>query len=167
MVEGSTLARQIADGKRFAGDEFVQLARELLSGLAALHSVGNLHRDLKPENILVTPPSPPAKAGGHRYKITDFSLAALRDQPKLTHHEAIVGTPAYMAPEQASGAQPTEQSDLFAVGVILYEAATGGNPLIGETMLDTLRRIRESEISLPRRQLRIFPRRDARCWSHY
>lgn len=146
-VEGSTLARQITEGKRFAGDEFVELARELLSGLAALHSVGILHRDLKPENILVTPPIPPAKAGGDRYKITDFSLAALRDQPRLTHHEAIVGTPAYMAPEQASGAQPTEQSDLFAVGVILYEAATGGNPLIGETMLDTLRRIRESDVS--------------------
>ncbi len=138
-IEGSTLARQIAEGKRFAGDEFVQLAKELLSGLAALHSVGILHRDLKPENILVS-------ARG-TYKITDFSLAALRDQPRLTHHEAIVGTPAYMAPEQASGASPTEQSDLFAVGVILYEAATGGNPLIGETMLDTLRRIRESDIS--------------------
>ncbi len=138
-IEGSTLARQITEGKRFAGEDFVQLAKELLSGLAALHSVGILHRDLKPENILVS-------ARG-TYKITDFSLAALRDQPRLTHHEAIVGTPAYMAPEQASGAQPTEQSDLFAVGVILYEAATGGNPQIGETMLDTLRRIRESDVS--------------------
>jgi serine/threonine-protein kinase len=138
-VEGTTLAKQIAEGKRFNGDEFVRLAKELLSGLAALHGVGILHRDLKPENILVS-------ARG-TYKITDFSLAALRDAPRLTHHEAIVGTPAYMAPEQASGASPTEQSDLFAVGVILYEAATGHNPLIGETMLDTLRRIRESDVS--------------------
>ena len=147
-VDGSNLAQQINEGKRFAGDDFEQLARELLSGLAALHSVGILHRDLKPENVLtIRQADKPTSRHRSTYKITDFSLAMLRDAPKLTHHEAIVGTPAYMSPEQAAGAPPTEQSDLFSLGVILYEAATGANPLIGETMLDTLRRIRESDIS--------------------
>ena len=158
-VDGTTLAQQTADGKRFAGDEFGQLARELLAGLAALHSVGILHRDLKPENILVRqiPAGSGDPARRRQFKITDFSLAALRDAPKLTHHEAIVGTPAYMAPEQAAGGQPTEQSDLFSLGVVLYEAATGGNPLIGETMLDTLRKIRESDVSFEHAAIASLP----------
>jgi eukaryotic-like serine/threonine-protein kinase len=160
-VEGETLAQQIAKGKRFSGDEFVTLARELLSGLAALHKVGILHRDLKPENVLAREIQIPGKPDGPsrrtQFKITDFSLAALRDAPKLTHHEAIVGTPAYMAPEQAAGGQPTERSDLFSLGVMLYEAATGANPLIGETMLDTLRRIRESDVSFEHTAIRNLP----------
>ncbi|RPH92463.1 PEGA domain-containing protein, partial [candidate division KSB1 bacterium] len=79
------------------------------------------------------------------FKITDFSLAALRDTPKLTHHEAIVGTPAYMSPEQAAGGNPDERSDLFSLGVVLYEAATGENPFLDKSVLDTLRNVREHE----------------------
>jgi hypothetical protein len=85
--------------------------------------------------------------GGGQYKITDFSLAALRDAPRLTHHEAIVGTPAYMSPEQAAGGQPAEASDLFSLGVVLYEAATGENPFAGKTMMETLHNIRDLEPS--------------------
>jgi hypothetical protein len=139
-LEGSTLAAEIAAGKRYAGDEFIRLASQLLSGLSALHGAGVLHRDLKPDNVLL-------RADGS-FKITDFSLASLRDAPKLTHHEAIVGTPAYMSPEQASGGTPGERSDLFSLGVVLYEAASGKNPFLGATVLETLRGVREREISL-------------------
>jgi hypothetical protein len=141
-LDGTTLGARIAQGETFAGEAFTALASQLLAGLAALHSVGILHRDLKPENILV------ADSGQElTFKITDFSLAALRDAPKLTHHEAIVGTPAYMSPEQAAGGQPGETSDLFSLGVVLYEAATGENPFAGQTMMETLRNVRDAEPS--------------------
>jgi len=134
-LEGETLAQRISKGERFSGQAFHQLALQLLRGLNALHGVGILHRDLKPDNILV-------RADG-TFKITDFSLAALRDAPKLTHHEAIVGTPAYMSPEQAAGGTPDERSDLFSLGAVLWEAAIGQNPFVTGTVLETLRNIRE------------------------
>jgi len=134
-LEGETLTQRIAKGERFSGEGFHSLALQLLRGLNALHGVGILHRDLKPDNIL-------ARADG-TFKITDFSLAALRDAPKLTHHEAIVGTPAYMSPEQAAGGSPDQRSDLFSLGAVLWEAATGQNPFVTGTVLETLRNIRE------------------------
>jgi serine/threonine-protein kinase len=81
----------------------------------------------------------------------------LRDAPALTHHEAIVGTPAYMSPEQAAGGRVTEKTDLFALGVMLYEAATGENPFVSHSMLDTMRRIRESDISFVHAKFRALP----------
>ena len=141
-IEGQTLTARLAAGGPLGGAEWQQLARELLAGLAALHSVGILHRDLKPDNILIR-----STDEGPGYKIADFSLAALRDAPKLTHHEAIVGTPAYMSPEQAAGGVPDERSDLFSLGVILYEAATGGNPLLAVSILDTMRNVREHDLN--------------------
>lgn len=147
LVEGTTLAARITEGERWTGKKWIELATQLLRGLAALHGVGILHRDLKPENILLRKQAGDSSQRGSLYKITDFSLAALRDAPRLTHHEAIVGTPAYMSPEQAAGGQPDERSDLFALGVVLYEAATGKNPFAGETVLETLHAIREKEIS--------------------
>jgi len=147
LVEGTTLAARIADGERWTEAKWIELATQLLRGLAALHGVGILHRDLKPENILLRKRASDSSQRGSFYKITDFSLAALRDAPKLTHHEAIVGTPAYMSPEQAAGGQPDERSDLFALGVVLYEAAAGKNPFAGETVLETLHAIRERDIS--------------------
>lgn len=148
-LDGTTLAARISEGVRYEGEEFTALASQLLSGLSALHGVGILHRDLKPDNILVTEKTGDSGESPRRthFKITDFSLAALRDAPKLTHHEAIVGTPAYMSPEQAAGGEPDETSDLFSLGVVLYEAATGENPFAGKTMMETLKNVRELEPS--------------------
>jgi eukaryotic-like serine/threonine-protein kinase len=137
-LEGRTLTAEMAQEKRCTGEHFIELASQLLRGLAALHSVGILHRDLKPDNILV-------KSDG-TYKITDFSLAALRDAPKLTHHEAIVGTPAYMSPEQAAGGAPDERSDLFSLGVVLWEAVTGNNPFLAGSLIETLKNVRERDL---------------------
>lgn len=134
-LEGETLGQSISKGVRYSGEDFVRLASQLLHGLAALHSVGILHRDLKPENVLVKPDG--------AAKITDFSLAALRDAPRLTHHEAIVGTPAYMSPEQAASGQPDERSDLFSCGAVLWEAATGECLFNGGGLMETLKHVRE------------------------
>lgn len=134
-VEGETLAAKIKRDGKLTPEEIRRLAHSLLSGLSALHANGILHRDVKPDNILLR------KDG--EFKLTDFSLALLSDAPKLTHHSAVVGTPAYLAPELARGKSPSERSDLFAVGVVLYESATGHNPFYADALLESLRRVRE------------------------
>jgi eukaryotic-like serine/threonine-protein kinase len=148
-LEGRTLTAEMVQEKRCTGEHFVELASQLLRGLAALHSVGILHRDLKPDNILV-------KSDG-TYKITDFSLAALRDAPKLTHHEAIVGTPAYMSPEQAAGGAPDERSDLFSLGVVLWEAVTGQNPFLAGSLIETLKNVRERDLDFTDKNISALP----------
>lgn len=136
-VEGETLAAEIKREGKLAPDRVEQLAKSLLTALSVLHAHGILHRDIKPENILCRPDG--------QFKLTDFSLALLSDAPKLTHHTAVVGTPAYLAPELARGKPPGERSDLFAAGVVLYEAATGENPFYAAALLESLRRVREVE----------------------
>ncbi|MFZ5433875.1 MAG: serine/threonine-protein kinase, partial [Calditrichota bacterium] len=156
-LEGANLSARIAAGERWSGDKWHELAVQLLRGLAALHGVDIVHRDLKPDNILVRTDVRDSSRRLGIYKITDFSLAALRDAPKLTHHEAIVGTPAYMSPEQAAGGLPDERSDLFSLGVVLWEAATGKNPFIAPTMLETLQNIREREVACDEQALSGIP----------
>lgn len=139
-VDGCTLAEKLRKAGALPPAELSKLASDLFLGLEALHSEGILHRDLKPENVLIQP--------NGTVKISDFGLAALRGEPRLTHHRAIVGTPAYMSPEQAAGKPGDERSDLFAAGALLYEAATGSNPFAAEDVLETLRRIRQFEPAL-------------------
>jgi serine/threonine-protein kinase len=136
-VEGSSLASQLSRSGPCPPDQVSRLARDLLLGLTELHQAGIVHRDLKPENILIT--------GDGQAKITDFSLANLNDEPRLTHHCAIVGTPAYMAPEQVAGKSPADCSDLFSTGIILLEAATGTNPFTARDMVQTMQRVRQLE----------------------
>lgn len=136
-VEGETLRSKIQRDKSLDSAMLKQLAESLLSALATLHEAGILHRDIKPDNILLR--------NDGQFKLTDFSLALLSDAPKLTHHSAVVGTPAYLAPELARGKAPSVQSDLFAVGVVLYESAAGLNPFQADALLESLRRVREVE----------------------
>jgi serine/threonine-protein kinase len=122
------------------------LAEQMLRGLGAAHERGVVHRDLKPGNIMVTP------AGV--VKLVDFGLADAAEESTLTPAGYVVGTPAYMAPEQAIGSRPTPQSDLFSLGVILYELLTGRRPFLRETMAATLAAIVHADpapfdVSLP------------------
>jgi hypothetical protein len=106
--------------------------REIASGLAAAHVHGLIHRDVKPSNLWVEAP-------GERIKILDFGLAYFdKEDVRLTAPGTIVGTPAYMAPEQARGAPPGPRADLFSLGCVLYELCTGVMAFPGDTVLAVL-----------------------------
>lgn len=135
-VEGRTLADLVAGGLPEPALA-VRLARDVAEGLAAAHAAGLIHRDLKAENVVVT-------AEG-RAKILDFGLAKpileADGEESLTAHGAVIGTFHSMSPEQASGGEVDARSDLFSLGVLLYELLTGRSPFRGSNSLDTLRRV--------------------------
>jgi serine/threonine-protein kinase len=114
-IDGEDLAALLKKVGRLPEDKGLELARQLCQGLAAAHDKGVIHRDLKPRNIMID-------AQGH-VRITDFGLAVFAEDVQLTALHA--GTPAYMAPEQLAGKEVSVQSDLFALGLILYELFTG------------------------------------------
>jgi len=134
-VEGQTLAARLAGGPLEIA-QALRLAAEIASGLAAAHAAGIVHRDLKPENVIVTP-------AGHA-KVLDFGLARMRqaaDEILLTQQGTILGTYHTMSPEQAGGGEADERSDLFSLGVVLYEMLTGRSPFRGANPLEVLRRV--------------------------
>jgi serine/threonine-protein kinase len=114
-VDGEDLASVLRRMGRPSSDKAVDIARQLCLGLAAAHERGVLHRDLKPSNVMID--------GRGRVRIMDFGLAAVADDDSGDRH--IVGTPAYMAPEQLARGQVSVQSDLYALGLVLYEVCTG------------------------------------------
>ena len=135
-VEGESLREIVERGPLKVG-QVLELARELADGLEAAHRQGIVHRDLKTENVLVTP--------GGRPKITDFGIAkrllAEDGEESLTAEDAVVGTCRSMSPEQARGEPVDYRTDLFAFGVLLYEALTGVSPFAAENRLATLNRV--------------------------
>jgi serine/threonine-protein kinase len=114
-IDGEDLASLLRRIGRLPADKAVQIARQLCSGLAAAHEQGVLHRDLKPANVMVD--------GRGRARITDFGLASLVSE--LEGDEVRAGTPAYMSPEQLQGDEITTRSDLYSLGLVLYELFTG------------------------------------------
>ncbi len=114
-VDGEDLASVLRRMGRPSRDKAVEIARQLCMGLAAAHERGVLHRDLKPSNIMID--------GRGRVRIMDFGLAALADE--AAGDQPVVGTPAYMAPEQLATGQVSVQSDLYALGLVIYELFTG------------------------------------------
>ncbi len=135
-VEGASLAARVGQGP-LPVREVVTLARELADGLDAAHREGIVHRDLKVENVLVTPSGRP--------KITDFGIAKRLvvdgNEESLTADHTVLGTCRTMSPEQARGEPVDHRTDLFAFGVLLYEALTGRSPFAGENSLATLNRV--------------------------
>jgi hypothetical protein len=142
LVRGSTLGRLIATGE-LSDQQVRAIGLALSDGLAHAHARGVIHRDLKPQNVLV--PSPSEVAGregqGAAAKLTDFGGASLMGEEALTRTGDVLGTLAYMSPEQSEGREVGEQSDLYALGLVLYEAMSGHNPVRGATTAATARRI--------------------------
>lgn len=142
-VDGRTLREEIEAGPRPPDEALLQTARELTAALAAAHEAGVTHRDLKPENVI--------RARDGRVKILDFGLALLASNPdatdgalRMTTPGVLVGTPMYMAPEQVEGQDTDARTDLWALGVLLYEFATGTHPFATASPLALAARILES-----------------------
>src|SRR5262249_30643635 len=107
--------------------EILRLGREIAAGLAVIHQNNLVHRDIKPSNLWLESP-------GARVKILDFGLArSLEDDARFTQSGTIVGTPAYMSPEQARGDKVDARSDLFSLGGVLYSLCTGVRPFPAAT----------------------------------
>ena len=133
FVEGEDLASLLKRIGRLPREKAVQISQQLCAGLAAAHAEGILHRDLKPANVMLD------ERG--RVRITDFGLAGLAEELEGT--EVLAGTPAYMSPEQLTGQRISIRSDLYALGLLLYELYTGKRAFEGGSWAEA-RRARES-----------------------
>ncbi len=140
FVPGETLRDELARGP-LSSRQVREVAHEIAGGLAAAHERGVVHRDLKPENVV--------RGRDGRLKILDFGLAHVAgdrsDQTSITRDGGVLGTPAYMSPEQIRGDAVDGRSDLFALGAMLYELRTGTHPFAGDTPASTLARILQDE----------------------
>jgi hypothetical protein len=146
LLRGQSVDRWLARGHKPDTAEILRLGREVALGLAAAHERGLIHRDVKPGNIWLE-----AQTG--RVKLLDFGLArAVAEDVQLTASGAVVGTPAYMAPEQARGDTFDHRADLFSLGVVLYRLATGVLPFRGESTMAVLSAL-ATENPKPVRQL--------------
>src|SRR5687767_8129771 len=127
-IEGRTLEKILREEGTFSEDRAVRMAHDLCRGLRHLHSRGMIHRDLKLENVVVVPDRDVEVP-----KIVDFGIALLPPEKdaRLTRAGAIVGTPAFMAPEQAFGDKLDARADLFSLGIVLYNLLTGAGPFSG------------------------------------
>jgi WD40 repeat protein len=143
-VDGGSLARR-PGGTPLPVRAAAELVRTLAGAVHHAHRMGVVHRDLKPANVLLTAAGTP--------KVTDFGLAKILEQEGETHSGAVLGTPGYMAPEQAAGRirDVGPAADVYALGAILYELLTGRPPFTGATVLDTLEQVRTQEPVPPRR----------------
>ena len=123
LVDGQPLTRELGGPLPWA--RLQRLATQICDGLAAAHAAGVIHRDLKPDNILI-------ERGTDRAVITDFGIARSGDEASVTQAGAVIGTPRYMSPEQLAGSDIDARTDLFSLGVILFELATGARPWSGD-----------------------------------
>lgn len=136
-VDGEDLASLLRRIGRLPEDKAIDIARQLCSGLAAVHEEGLLHRDLKPANVMLD--------GRGKVRLTDFGLAALAGAVD----DVRSGTPAYMAPEQLTGKEVTTRSDLFSLGLVLFEIFTGKKPFPAANRDELLKAYESSEPSKP------------------
>ncbi|HEY6561359.1 MAG TPA: serine/threonine-protein kinase [Polyangiaceae bacterium] len=134
-LDGETLSQRIKGGGRLSPRAFAPLGRQMLAGLSAAHAAGIIHRDLKPDNVFILK----EKAGKRDFvKIIDFGISKFQplsgDGMKMTRTGAVMGTPYYMSPEQASGSTDADaRSDVYSVAVMFYEAVTGRVPFDAST----------------------------------
>src|SRR3954449_7876674 len=137
FVDGETLKERIKRNGRLAIPEAIAYAIEIARALGAAHAQGIVHRDVKPQNVLID------EEGAA--KVTDFGIARTLDQEGLTADGRVLGTTDYVSPEQALGQPCTAQSDLYSLGIVLYEMLTGQVPFKGENQVPVaMKHVREA-----------------------
>lgn len=145
LLEGISLADYFERLRTLSVPEAVNIARQLCAALAAAHERGIVHRDIKPENVFLVDQS-----GRRTVKVLDFGISSVSDSAaSLTKTGIVMGTPAYMPPEQARGTRVDHRADIYAVGAILYEAVTGKPPFEGLDMMATLAQVMSQEPPRP------------------
>jgi serine/threonine protein kinase len=144
-VEGSTLADELKERGRLEPEEVVDLALQICGGLEHAHAAGLVHRDIKPQNLLLRPDG--------TVKIADFGIARAAETTRLTQIGSVLGTAAYLAPEQALGEEVTASADIYSLGCVLYELLTGRTPYVFKTLPELVAKHREEAIE-PLREVR-------------
>jgi len=132
-VDGQSLEKLLASGKRFGFDEITSLVARVGGALDYAHGKGVIHRDIKPANILIDREGAP--------HIVDFGIARLAASSTLTLTRTVIGTPFYMSPEQIAGKKIDHRTDIFSLGTILYELVTGNKPFPGESLTTIIYKI--------------------------
>jgi len=138
LVEGQNLREVLAASGRLRPALAARIAGQVCSALEAARKAGLVHRDIKPENILLT--------SDGRVKVADFGLSRTMAESKATQAGVLLGTAHYVAPEQVEGKESDHRSDLFALGVVLFEMLTGKTPFTGDTpLIVAYQRVREND----------------------
>ncbi len=135
-LEGKTL-RELLELGPFPLEKAFKIMEQLCDALNYAHQKGVIHRDLKPDNLFLLPDG--------RLKVTDFGIARILSDPTMTKTGAVIGSPGYMSPEQVRGEKISRSSDIFSVGVILYEILTGKNPFEAESVTTMIYKILNEE----------------------
>ena len=146
LVDGGNLRSYLQQHGPRSSLDALNLVGQVLEGLAVVHAAGIVHRDIKPENILLTTDG----ARAPLVKVTDFGIARATSGPRMTVSSQYLGTPHYAAPELFDGRHPLPATDIYAVGVVLYELLVGVTPYAGETPLSVMRRQAERPPNPPR-----------------
>src|SRR5215471_7290802 len=145
FIRGSELKSALASGRVFDREQCVRIMCELLDALDFAHEAGVIHRDIKPANVMLDSQG--------RAKLTDFGVARITDADRTgaerTQAGTVVGTPAYMSPEQIEGQRVDRRSDIFSAGIILYQFLTGQKPFTGEGAWTVARKIIQEDPPMP------------------
>jgi serine/threonine-protein kinase len=130
FIDGDDLSSLLRRIGRLPSDKAIEISRQLCFGLAAIHEAGILHRDLKPANVIIDSKG--------KARITDFGIAGIEEE--VTGGEICVGTPAYMSPEQITGKEVSQKSDIYSLGLLLYEIFTGKQTFQADSIPDLLQK---------------------------
>ena len=141
FIEGRELRDFFEAREEFETGEAVRIMGELLDALEFAHEAGVIHRDVKPANVMLD--------AQRRVKLADFGVARIQDGSDRSKGGTLVGTPAFMSPEQISGSKVDRRTDLFSAGIVLYQLLTGAPPYAGDTVAEILRRVQSEEPFAP------------------